>query len=53
MLRAAFDKVDDAFGALNGSAVRPGSLYPPTRSQRAEVLEARRLLDAARQELDE
>jgi photosystem II stability/assembly factor-like uncharacterized protein len=53
MLRAAFDKVDDAFGALNGSAVRPGSLYPPTRSQRAEVLEARRLLDAARQALDE
>jgi len=47
LLRSAFDKVEGAYDALNGSAVRPGSLYPPTPSQRAEVGEARRFFDDA------
>jgi photosystem II stability/assembly factor-like uncharacterized protein len=46
-LRTAYDKVEEAYDALNGSAVRPGSLYPPTPSQRAEVDEARRLVEEA------
>jgi len=50
-LRAAHDRADDVFGALNGSAVRPGSLYPPTRAQRAQLLEARTLFEEAVSEL--
>ncbi|GMV04946.1 MAG: hypothetical protein AMXMBFR53_12260 [Gemmatimonadota bacterium] len=37
-----------AFGSLNGQAVRPGSLYPPTQSMRDEVEAARRELEELR-----
>lgn len=47
-LRTARQMVQRVYGALNGGAVRPGSLYPPTATQRAQVEQARRLLDDAR-----
>ena len=50
-LRAAARLAQGAYQALNGGQVRPGSLYPPTPSQREQVLQARRLLAEARQEL--
>ena len=39
------------YGGLNGSAVRQGSLYPPTQAQRERSLEARRLYEEALAEL--
>jgi hypothetical protein len=50
-LQAAARAVQQAYGDLNGSAVRPGSLYPPTQSHRDQIILARRLFAEARQEL--
>jgi hypothetical protein len=50
-LRAASRMIRQVYGGLNGSAVRQGSLYPPTQAQRARASEARRLCDEARTEL--
>lgn len=44
--------VQQVYGALNGGGVRPGTLYPPTESQRAAVQTARALLAEARGGLD-
>ncbi len=43
-LRAAARAAQGVFSALNGQAVRPGSLYPPTATQRAQLELAKRLL---------
>jgi hypothetical protein len=48
-LRTARQMVQRVYRALNGGQVRPGSLYPPTDTQRAQVEQARRLLDDARE----
>jgi photosystem II stability/assembly factor-like uncharacterized protein len=50
-LQAAERIVDDVYGDLNGQAVRQGTLYPPTRTQRDQAAEARRLVAEARREL--
>jgi photosystem II stability/assembly factor-like uncharacterized protein len=52
-LRAANRIAGQVYRALNGGEVRPGSLYPPTQSQRSQIDEARRLLDEARNELNQ
>ena len=52
-LRAAARMVQQAYGALNGGAVRPGTLYPPTRSQREQVRQAVRLFDDVRREMNQ
>jgi hypothetical protein len=39
------------YQAMNGGQVRPGTLYPPSQTQRGQVLEARRLFDDAQAEL--
>jgi hypothetical protein len=44
--------VQQVYGALNGGGVRPGTLYPPTESQRAAVQTARALFAEARGGLD-
>jgi hypothetical protein len=51
MLRAANRLIGGVYGDLNGSGVRPGTLYPPTRSQRQQLIEARQLLEEARRAL--
>jgi photosystem II stability/assembly factor-like uncharacterized protein len=50
-LRTARRMVQGVYGDLNGGQVRPGSLYPPTQTQREQVTEARRLFEEARSEL--
>jgi photosystem II stability/assembly factor-like uncharacterized protein len=50
-LRAAASAAQQVFGALNGSGVRPGTLYPPTETHRAMLAEARQVFNHARQEL--
>ncbi|MDH5759094.1 MAG: hypothetical protein OEZ65_05845 [Gemmatimonadota bacterium] len=47
-LRAAARAVQQVYGALNGGAVRPGTLYPPTPTQREMVAQARALFAAAK-----
>jgi photosystem II stability/assembly factor-like uncharacterized protein len=51
-LQAAARSVQQVYSALNGSQVRPGSLYPPTQAQRDRILQARRLLEEAQRELN-
>lgn len=43
-LRAARRLVQQVYSSLNGGAVRPGSLYPPTQTQREQLQRARDLL---------
>lgn len=50
-LQAARGMVQRAYSALNGGSVRPGTLYPPTQTQRAQVLEARALFGEVQAEL--
>lgn len=50
-VQAALSMVQRVYGALNGGQVRPGTLYPPTQTQRAQVLEARRLFEEAQREI--
>jgi hypothetical protein len=50
-VQAARSMVQRVYNALNGGEVRPGTLYPPTQTQRAQVLEARRLFEEARREV--
>jgi len=52
MLRAADRLVAGVYGALNGSDVDPGTLYPPTQSQRQQLLQGRQLLEEARRALE-
>jgi photosystem II stability/assembly factor-like uncharacterized protein len=47
-LFAASRTVQRVYGALNGGLVRPGTLYPPTATQRAAVAEARALFETVR-----
>jgi len=51
-LSTAARMVQQVYGALNGGGVRPGTLYPPTESQRAAVQTARALFAEARGALD-
>jgi photosystem II stability/assembly factor-like uncharacterized protein len=51
-LSTAARMVQQVYGALNGGGVRPGTLYPPTESQRAAVQTARALFAEARGGLD-
>ena len=44
MLQVARRMVQQVYGALNGGSVRPGSLYPPTQTQREQLERARALL---------
>lgn len=46
-LRAARRMVQQVYGAMNGGGVRPGSLYPPTQTQREQLERARDLLNDA------
>jgi hypothetical protein len=50
-LAAAARSVQQVYQAMNGGEVRSGTLYPPTPSQREQVLTARRLFDEARREM--
>ncbi|MDA1102526.1 MAG: glycosyl hydrolase [Gemmatimonadetes bacterium] len=50
-LQAAARAVQQVYGSLNGGAVRPGTLYPPTQTQREQVLLARRLFEEAQREM--
>jgi len=50
-LQTASGLVQRVYQALNGGQVRPGTLYPPTQTQREQVMEARRLFQEAQQEL--
>ena len=47
-LAAAARAVQQVYRALNGGGVRPGTLYPPTESQRAAVQNARVLFEEVR-----
>jgi len=51
-LQTAVRMVRGVYGALNGDEVRPGTLYPPTQTQREQVMTARRLLTEARNEVN-
>ena len=53
MLRTARRLAQQVYGALNGGGVRPGSLYPPTQTQREQLLDAQELLSQAIGELRE
>ena len=53
MLRTARRLAQQVYGALNGGGVRPGSLYPPTQTQRKQLLDAQELLSQAIGELRE
>lgn len=44
MLQVARRMVQQVYRALNGGSVRPGSLYPPTQTQREQLERARALL---------
>lgn len=50
-LRAARSMAQRVYSSLNGGAVRPGTLYPPTQTHREQVSEARRLLEEVRAEV--
>jgi hypothetical protein len=50
-LAAAARAVQQSYQALNGGQVRPGSLYPPTRTQRDQVQMARELFERVRREM--
>jgi len=50
-LRTAWRAVSDVYESLNGSAVRPGTLHPPTQSQREVTEMARQLFDEASLEI--
>jgi photosystem II stability/assembly factor-like uncharacterized protein len=50
-LSAAARAVQQVYQALNGGQVRPGTLYPPTRSQRERVAMARELFEQAKSEI--
>ena len=50
-LSAAARAVQQVYQALNGGQVRPGTLYPPTRSQRERVVMARELFVQAKREM--
>ena len=47
-IRAVARTFTGVYGSLNGSAVRPGSLYPPTQSMRDQVAAARKEMEALR-----
>jgi photosystem II stability/assembly factor-like uncharacterized protein len=49
-LAAAARAVQQAYGALNGGQVRPGTLYPPTQTQRDQVRLARELFEQVRRD---
>ncbi len=49
-IRRVARTVNGIFGDLNGGQVRPGTLYPPTRSQRDAIEAARAELAAIRRE---
>lgn len=51
-LAAAARSVQQVYRALNGSAVRQGTLYPPTESQRTAVQAARSLFEEVRGNLN-
>lgn len=51
-LQSASRLVQGVYGSLNGSQVRPGTLYPPTQTQREQVMTARRLFAEAREEVN-
>ncbi len=51
-LQTAARMVQQAYRALNGGAVRPGTLYPPTQSQREQVLSARALFEEVQREMN-
>ena len=51
-LQTAARMVQQAYGALNGGGVRPGTLYPPTQSQREQVLSARALFEEVQREMN-
>jgi hypothetical protein len=44
-IRAASRAISGVYSALNGSAVRTGSLYAPTRTMRDQVAEARATIE--------
>jgi photosystem II stability/assembly factor-like uncharacterized protein len=50
-LQTARGMVQRVFQALNGGQVRPGTLYPPTQSQREQIMVARGLVAEAMSEL--
>ncbi len=50
-LQAARGMVQRVYSSLNGGAVRHATLYPPTQTQRGQVLEARALFDEVRREI--
>jgi len=52
-LQAAARTVQQVYGALNGGAVRPGTLYPPTQSQRAQLRQAERLFENVKAEMNQ
>jgi hypothetical protein len=52
-LAAAARMVQGAYQALNGGQVRGGTLYPPTQSQREQVLQARALFEQARRGMNQ
>ncbi|MDP2959771.1 MAG: hypothetical protein Q8N53_25430 [Longimicrobiales bacterium] len=47
-IRAVARTFTGVYGSLNGSAVRPGSLYPPTQSMRDQVAAAKKEMEALR-----
>ena len=51
MLRTARRIAQQVYGTLNGGGVRPGSLYPPTQTQREQLMDAQELFDSAMSEL--
>jgi photosystem II stability/assembly factor-like uncharacterized protein len=51
-LASAARAVQQAYQALNGGQVRPGTLYPPTQTQRAQVQMARALFEQVRREIE-
>jgi hypothetical protein len=50
-LASALRSVEQVYDALNGSGVQPGTLYPPTRSQRQVVDLARERFEQLSQEI--
>ncbi len=49
-IAAAARAVEQAYRALNGGEVRPGTLYPPTQAQREQLRSARELFEQVRRE---
>ena len=48
-LRAAVGALGRAYGSLNGGAVRPGTLYPPTATHRAAMTAVRTAVEEVRE----